>query len=135
MLAIAVVAAIARPVRSQNVDSDVHAKSRATAAEGQQLYSHGKFIEAAERFAAANDLEPDPAYLFNPARAYRFGNACAKAADYSRRFLAAVPNPPSPDKLHRYIDDMDACVKKQQVLLPVSGEPAPPPNVPSEAPA
>ncbi len=35
---------------------------------------------AAERFELAYELDPDPAYLFNLAQAYRLGNVCAKSA-------------------------------------------------------
>jgi tetratricopeptide (TPR) repeat protein len=86
-------------------------------AEGQRLYNAGHYLDAADAFLDAYRLEPDPAYLFNIAQAYRLGNACAKAAEYYRKFAAAFREPPNPDKLQRYIDDMDACAATQTDLL------------------
>jgi tetratricopeptide (TPR) repeat protein len=109
------------------------AESKATAlfAEGQRLYTAGKYLEAAEVFAAAYDLEADPVHLFNAAQAYRLGEACAKAADAYRRFMAAVPDPPEPERVHRYIDEMEACAARQRgVDSPIGIDGVPPDPTP-----
>jgi len=107
-LALAVVAS--RPVLADS-------KAATSYAEGQRLYSAGHYLDAANAFLGAYRLEPDPAYLFNVAQAYRLGGACAKASEYYRRFAAAFRAPPNPDKLQRYISDMDACAATQTNLL------------------
>ncbi len=93
-------------------------------AEGQQRFNAGSFLPAAEEFEAAYELDPDPVYLYNIAQAYRRGSACARAADYYRRFLAVVPNPPNLAKVTRYLDELDACAKAE---TPVVEAPQPKP--------
>lgn len=98
--------------------------------EGQQHYAGGEFLRAAEQFEAAYALDPDPAYLFNIAQAYRLGNACAKAAAFYRQFLGAVSNPPNLAKVQQYIEQSDACARTQP---PALDEPAPRVEPPSSA--
>ena len=105
------------------------ADNRSAAAEyneGQQRYAAGDYLAAADKFEAAYALDPDPAYLFNIAQAYRFGNACAKAAAAYRKFLGAVANPPNADKVQQYIQQVDDCAKTQAA----AARPAPPPPEP-----
>ncbi len=99
-------------------------------AEGQRRYAKGEYLIAAARFEAAFALDPDPVYLFNIAQAYRFGNACAKAASSYRKFLAAVPQAPNADKVKTYIEQSDDCANKQAEML----RPAPPPPDPVRIP-
>ncbi len=101
-----------------------NAAARYTA--GQQKFDAGDFLGAASEFEAAYALDPDPVYLYNTAQAYRRGSACARAADYYRRFLAVVANPPNLDKVHHYLSELDACAKAEQVEEPTAPhEPAP----------
>lgn len=95
-------------------------------AEGQKRYDAGEYLVAADRFEAAYALDPDPAYLFNIAQAYRFGNACAKAAASYRKFLGVVPNAPNAAKVQQYIEQSDDCAKKQAAAQ----RPPPPPDRP-----
>ena len=99
---------------------------------GQQKFDAGDFLGAAGEFEAAYALDPDPVYLYNTAQAYRRGSACARAADYYRRFLAVVANPPNLDKVHRYLSDLDACAKAETVEQPT---PTPLETAPTTAPA
>jgi tetratricopeptide (TPR) repeat protein len=96
-------------------------------AEGQALYADGKFLEAAEKFVRAYELDHDPAYLFNIAQAYRFGNACQKAADYYHRFAGAVPDA-ARDQVERDIAEMERCAKPKPVpvIVATPGTIAPP---------
>lgn len=111
------------------------ADRKATAAaefnEGQKLYAAGDYLVAADKFEAAYALDPDPAYLFNIAQAYRFGNACAKAAASYRRFLGAVANPPNADKVQQYIQQSDDCAKQEAAA---ERPPPPPPDTIIESP-
>lgn len=91
--------------------------------EGQQRYAAGEYLVAADKFEAAYALDPDPAYLFNIAQAYRFGNACAKAATSYKAFLLEVPNPPNATKVQQYLDQSEECAKTQ-----AAAEPAVPPT-------
>jgi tetratricopeptide (TPR) repeat protein len=81
---------------------------------GETLYQAGEYLAAAESFERVYALDPDPAVLFNIAQAYRFGNACAKAAAYYRKFLGAVRAPPNRAKVRDYIAEQDRCAKRQQ---------------------
>jgi tetratricopeptide (TPR) repeat protein len=80
-------------------------------AEGQRHFEAGEYLAAATDFEEAYKLDPDPVYLYNTAQAYRHGSACARAADYYRRFLEVVPNPPNLEKVQHYLHDLDACAK------------------------
>jgi tetratricopeptide (TPR) repeat protein len=107
-------------------DADPKAKAAAEYAEGQKLYAAGSFDAAAGKFKAAYALDPDPAYLFNIAQALRFGKKqCAEAAGYYKQFLAQVTSAPNLDKVHEYLDEVEACAKKQTTQPP----PPPPPPV------
>jgi tetratricopeptide (TPR) repeat protein len=115
--------------------ADNKAEAAAAYNEGQQRYAAGDYLVAADRFEAAFALDPDPAYLFNIAQAYRFGNACAKAAASYRKFLGAVANPPNADKVQQFIQQADECATAQVAaerpkpppMDPVEQQPPPPP--------
>lgn len=94
-------------------------KAEAAARDGQQRYQAGEYQLAAERFELAYRLDPDPAYLFNLAQAYRLGNACAKAASAYRKLLGIVTSGPNVAKVEQYVQQMDACAKTQEPVAPV----------------
>ena len=103
--------------------------------EGQQRYAAGEYLVAADKFEAAYALDPDPAYLFNIAQAYRFGNACAKAVTSYKAFLLRVPNPPNATKVQQYLDQSEECAKKQAAAerpVPPTPDPVVPPPPPAE---
>jgi tetratricopeptide (TPR) repeat protein len=111
---------------------------------GQERYAAGDYLVAADRFEAAYALDPDPAYLFNIAQAYRFGNACAKAAASYRKFINAVANAPNAAKVQQFIEQSDECAKKQAEAqrppppldkpVVVTQPPPPPPAAATEHP-
>lgn len=103
------------------------AKADAAYAEGQKSYAAGDYASAAQKFEAAYALDPDPAYLFNIAQAYRLGNACAKAATAYRTFLAEVPDAPNAAKVKQFIEQSDDCAKTQTPVPPPVDEARPPP--------
>ncbi|CAN5917280.1 hypothetical protein BH11MYX2_BH11MYX2_29240 [soil metagenome] len=98
-------------------------KADAAYAEGQRLYTAGRYIDAAEKFESAYALNPDPAYLFNVAQSYRLGNACAKSANAYRLFLPTVIGAAATAKTQGYIDQMEACAREQAVAEPTVVEP------------
>lgn len=57
--------------------------------EGQQLYSSGRYKEAADAFVAAYKVKPAAALLFNAARAFDRAEMSANALHYYDAFLAA----------------------------------------------
>lgn len=103
-----VLVSLIAPARADNKDD-----AKAAFAEGQQRYAAGEYLVAADKFETAYALDPDPAYLFNVAQAYRFGNACAKAAAAYHKFLAAVPNPPNKAKVDGFVEQAEDCASKQ----------------------
>ena len=121
------------PVDKANADQ-LSAKTHFT--EGSKHFEAGEFFVAAQEFEAAYALFPDPVYLYNIAQAYRRGSACGRAADYYRKFLAVVPNPPNLDKVNRYLTELDACAKVEdsgkpvEPPAPVKDEPKPPTPTP-----
>ena len=68
-------------------------KAEAAARDGQQRYQSGAYLLAAERFELAYELDPDPAYLFNLAQAYRL------AAPRARRWGARRVGRPDHSRL------------------------------------
>ncbi|MGE5187089.1 MAG: hypothetical protein ACM31C_33800 [Acidobacteriota bacterium] len=118
---------VADPADKPKADSEAQA--------AQQAYEAGKYHDAATHFAAAYQLDPQPAYLFNTAQAYRFAKECANAADYYRKFLDATKQLAAQnlDKVQKYLAEMDACVK-DNALAPTT--PAMPSQVttPARAP-
>ena len=91
-------------------------KSDATAAysEGQRRYVAEDYAGAAEQFLLAYKHDPDPAYLFNIAQAYRYGKRCTDAAKYYRKLLVEVPKAPNVAAVTRYLDEMDECAKREK---------------------
>lgn len=105
------------------------AKASAAYARGRAQYAATDYRAAAASFLEAYAADPDPGYLFNAGQAFRFAGDCAQAARAYRQFLGAVSSAPNLDKVRGYLDEMDACVRRQ---LPPP--PAPPP-APSAAPS
>jgi tetratricopeptide (TPR) repeat protein len=135
-LALVVVAAMT--IATAHADSSSKAQADATAAyqEGQRRYLAEDYLRAAEQFEAAYDLDPDPAYLFNIAQAYRFGKQCTKSIESYQRFLAVVAKPPNAEAVAGYIREQEACAKAEaapvivQPPLVVTPAPEPDPIVP-----
>ena len=108
--ALVIVAALAMPAVAQAPDDK--ARAEAIYADGQQLYAVANYGAAADRFKAAYALDPDPAYLFNIAQALRALHRCSEAATYYHRFLDQVASAPNLDKVRGYLDEVEACARK-----------------------
>lgn len=94
--------------------------------DGETQYSLGNFDQAAESFKKAFEAENNeakkPAYLYNVAQAYRQGNRCKDSQFFYKRFLDLKENdkakPLTPDKraeVEGFINDLEECVKRQQI--------------------
>jgi tetratricopeptide (TPR) repeat protein len=103
------------------------AKASAAYARGRAQYAATDYRAAAASFLEAYAADPDPGYLFNAGQAFRFSGDCAQAARYYRQFLSAVSSAPNLDKVRGYLDEMDACVRRQLPLPPPPPPPATPP--------
>jgi tetratricopeptide (TPR) repeat protein len=90
-----------------------------------RLYAAGDYAGAAERFVRAYTVNPQPAYLFDAAQAYRFAKDCPNAAKYYRQFIEVAQRAQAQnlDKVKGYLAEMEACAK------PAAAQPAPAPVV------
>lgn len=119
-------------------------------AEGKTKYAAGDYRGAAEKFAAAYQADPDPAYLFNVGQAYR-RSAEAKAGPIERdcqqamlayqQFLEQLPAATNRAEVEGYVKDMTACAgtladsKPPPADKPPVDPPPPPPIDKPVAPA
>ena len=105
--AVALVLAAASTAAAQPASK---ARTEATAAyqQGQRLYLDEDYAAAAVKFEAAYKLDPDPAYLFNIAQAYRLAKDCTHALAYYKQFISGVPKAPNADAVNKYIVDLEA---------------------------
>jgi tetratricopeptide (TPR) repeat protein len=105
-------------------------------ADGQKEFRAGHYLEAVAAFERAYAIDPDPAYLFDLAQAYRLAKDCDKALAYYDQFLHAVPNPPNVDKIRGYRDASAACATaKTPPPPPQPVQPVAPPATPLPAPS
>ncbi len=93
--------------------ADSRQQARALYGEGQKAYADGDFRVAATKFRAAYDLEPDPAYLYNIAQAYRFAKQCHHSVTFYKRFLVAMPDAPNKQEVGKFLVEVSACAKSQ----------------------
>ncbi|HEY5927403.1 MAG TPA: hypothetical protein VIV11_37220 [Kofleriaceae bacterium] len=113
--------AVAQPSSKQRAD--------ATAAyqDGQRRYLDEDYVGAAQQFEAAYKLDPDPAYEFNIAQAYRLAKNCEKSVYWYRKFLVDAPKAPNAEAVKKYIADEEAaCIKPVQPPPAQPLEPEPP---------
>jgi outer membrane protein assembly factor BamD (BamD/ComL family) len=108
---IAIVLACAATATAQP-SSKQRADATAAYQEGQRRYLDEDYVGAAAQFEAAYKLDPDPAYEFNIAQAYRLANDCTKSLVWYRKFLADAPKAPNIDAVKKYIADEEAACAK-----------------------
>lgn len=87
-------------------------QARALHRQGEALVHRHAYLEAADHFIAAYNLDPKPDYLLEIARTYRTADACAKAAHYYRAYLSVMHLPPDGAVGHE-LAEMDACAATQ----------------------
>jgi hypothetical protein len=110
-LALTVMFISAAAVRAQAEPDKAAATQEANVA--QKLYEETQYREAGAHFARAYELDPQAAYLFDAAQAYRFAKECASSARFYRQFLdvAKQAQVQNLDKVKRYLAEMDQCAK------------------------
>jgi tetratricopeptide (TPR) repeat protein len=114
---LAIIALCATVAAAQPAPAADKVHADAIYAEGEELYAHGNYLAAADKFEQAYKLDPDPAVLFNLAQAFRLGHACAQAARYYHEFAGKVSHPPDREQLAKYIHDMDSCAAREASLV------------------
>lgn len=93
-------------------------QARAAADQGAARFHDRDYAGAVERFKAAYDLNRDASYLFNIAQAYRHAGDCVNSAEYYRRFLAEVPNPPNVERIREWYTDQQKCAEQRGGTAP-----------------
>jgi len=83
-------------------------------AEGRRLYEDNEFDEALAEFQRAQDLDPQPAYVFNIAQSHRLRDDCENAEQYYRSFLRSAPDAPNRDDVEGWLAEMTECRKERQ---------------------
>ncbi|MCS6798096.1 MAG: PEGA domain-containing protein [Myxococcota bacterium] len=84
----------APPAQAQTMAEERRAveQARERMERGQELYLQSRFLEAAEEFLAAYELQPFGAFLYNAAVAYERHGEHGRAADYFTRYLERDPS-------------------------------------------
>lgn len=85
---------------------------------GDRQYNLGRWTAAIALFEQAYSLDPDAAYLFNIAQAYRQADDCKQAAFFYKRYLSINTAAPNRTQVEGYIQDLDeACRNRAQSNL------------------
>jgi len=71
------------------------------AKEADKLYKDNKYAEAAEKLQQAYDLEPNPTYLYNIARAWDQAGELQKSLDTYRKYVAQPSDQTKPDLVRK----------------------------------
>jgi tetratricopeptide (TPR) repeat protein len=105
------------------------ARAQALYEEGERYYNLADYEKAIARFKDANQLLPEPLFLYNIAQAYRQMGHCQSAKTFYRNYLRAAPDAPNRAKVEQRIAEMDACLASKP-----TDTPDPPPQQPVEPP-
>jgi len=125
-LAVMLVLGLAARVGGAHADTPQD-RAVALVAEATAAYQGKDFARAAERFAAAYRLDPQPTYLFNQAQAHRLGGQCVPARDSYQLFLEREPTSEHRVEIEGWIAEQQRCA----LALP---EPEPLITIPPPAP-
>lgn len=111
-------------------EPDAKSAATAEAAAGQKLYAQNDFAGAASHFVRAFEIDPQPAFLFDAAQAYRFAKDCANAAKYFKQFIEVAQQAQAKnlDKVRKYLAEMEACAAPPAVTPEPTPMPAPAPE-------
>jgi len=124
---------LAAPIaQAQTAADDAKARYK----EGLVHYNVKEYAEAVALFKQAYKLNPDPAYLYNIAQAYRLAGDCDNAASYYRTFLRDAPaGTANLDKAQRFLAEMETCIAERKSPEPATTTTTsePPPVAPTEA--
>jgi len=102
-------------------------QAKARYKEGLVHYNVREYGDAVAKFKEAYKLDPNPAYLYNIAQAYRLAQDCADAAAFYKTFLRdSAASTANRDKAQRFAAEMDQCVadgKSVDLDPPVTADP------------
>jgi hypothetical protein len=125
LLAFYLVATAAAPAAAKSPQAKALFKA------GKAAYAAGDYKEAASKFTAAYELDPQPAFLLNIAQSYRSANDLEMAARYYKKYLTAAPD----SQLRSQVEEL--LREAEQKLRPAPPQPppasiavAPPPEPP-----
>jgi hypothetical protein len=100
---------LALAVRVAAADPTPAEQARAHFDKSTVAYNLGKFDEAIAELETAYRLDPDPAYLYSLAQAYRLANNRERALFFYRRYLAvAAPDEPNRADVEQRIATLEA---------------------------
>jgi hypothetical protein len=95
---------------------------------GQELYVQSRFLEAAEEFQRAYELQPFGAFLYNAAVAYEQQESWTQAADFFGRYLEREPNARDAGEVRRRVDQLRTRALDAQAQNPDPNAQNPDPN-------
>ena len=122
------------PHDASSVSRAAHAQAQRHFAKAQKLFKVKKYEDALKEIHDADDLDPQPAYLFAIAQVHVKLNHCADAITYFERYLATHPGNTAALVSQTAIDTCKA--KLPPPPPPPKPEPPPPPPLaPKEEPS
>src|SRR5689334_5046426 len=86
VLVIAVIAAAGGARANPDADLKKHEEA------GKAAFADERYADAIAEFRAANDIKPDPKYVYSIAQAQRLAGDCAGAIESYQQFLATKPD-------------------------------------------
>jgi hypothetical protein len=95
------------------------------------LYDLQRYLEAAHEYELAYEAMPDPAFLFDIAQCYRFGNEPAKALGAYKAFRRHAPETAARQGVDARIAELEKRLAAPPAPTPAPVEKAPPPMAPA----
>lgn len=102
---------------------------------GKAAFAAERYADAIAEFRAANDLKPDPKYVYSIAQAQRMAGDCAGAIESYQAFLATKPDAKLADYSKANIDRCKEELAKNPKPAPVEPAPTPTPAEPAITPS
>ncbi len=97
-----------------------------------QLFSQGRYLEAADAFGAEYERTGDPAMLFGRAQALRRAGDCSGSMAVFEQFIGTDPPATDVQEANRVIEACKEILGESEPLPPPESRPPPPPTLVSE---
>lgn len=111
------------------------AAARRLFADGERAFAEARWDAALDAYTAAYEAAPLPGFLFNIGQCHRKLEHWEEAADFFRRYLAALPDAPNFEDAEDLLHEVEAQLSEAAPLPPPAPPPtAPPPTPPPAAP-
>jgi tetratricopeptide (TPR) repeat protein len=107
---------------------------------GQELYSQGRYLDAAKEFEAGYQVAPRPLFLLNIGHAYRRAGELSRAKTAYETLLRLQPDLPQRSEVEQYIRTIDDALQANEPAPdlskgnPNTQPPSPPPPLVDPAP-